>query len=44
MTEHNDGRSRRVALAPDRPVGAVTRELLAAVGELAGPVELDLTP
>jgi hypothetical protein len=44
VAEHSDGRSRRVALAPDRPVGAVTRELLAAVGELAGPVELDLTP
>src|SRR5947208_5331421 len=44
VAEHSDGRSRRVALAPDRPVGAVTRELLAAVAELAGPVELDLTP
>ena len=44
VTEHSDGRIRRVALAPDRPVGAVTRELLAAVAELAGAVELDLTP
>jgi Family of unknown function (DUF5996) len=44
VAEHSDGRMRRVALAPDRPVGAVTRELLAAVAELAGPVKLDLTP
>jgi hypothetical protein len=33
-----------VALTPDRPVGPVTRELLAAVSELAGPVEIDPTP
>src|SRR5438477_6814528 len=34
IVEHNDGRVQRVALAPDRPVGAVTREVLAAVREL----------
>ena len=44
VTEHSDGRTARVALAPDRPVGAVTRELLAAVGSLAGAVEIDPTP
>jgi len=44
VTEHSDGRTARVALAPDRPVGAVTRELLAAVGGLAGAVETDPTP
>lgn len=44
VAEHSDGRVRRVALAPDRPVGEVTREVLAAVRELGGPVELDLTP
>jgi len=44
VTEHSDGRTARVALAPDRPVGAVTRELLAAVGGLAGAVEIDPTP
>jgi Family of unknown function (DUF5996) len=44
LAEHSDGRSRRVALAPDRPVGEVTRELLSAIGELAGPVEIDPTP
>jgi Family of unknown function (DUF5996) len=44
LAEHSDGRERRIALTPDRPVGAVTRELLAAVRELTGPVEIDLTP
>jgi hypothetical protein len=44
VAEHNDGRERRVALTPDRPVGEVTREVLAAVGELGGPVEIDPTP
>src|SRR5436853_890648 len=28
VAEHSDGRAHRVALGPDRPVGAVTRELL----------------
>src|SRR5579862_5900598 len=28
VVEHSDGRTRRVALAPDRAVGAVTREVL----------------
>lgn len=44
VAEHSDGRVQRVALAPDRPVGQVTRELLEAVRRLAGPVEIDLTP
>jgi hypothetical protein len=44
VVEHSDGRARRVALTPDRPVGAVTRAVLAAVGELAGAVEIDPTP
>jgi hypothetical protein len=44
VAEHTDGRVARVALAPDRPVGAVTRELLDAVRGLAGPVEIDPTP
>jgi Family of unknown function (DUF5996) len=42
--EHSGGRSRRVALTPDRPVGEVTREVLGAVGDLAGAVEIDPTP
>ena len=44
LAEHSDGRVERVALAPDRSVGAVTRELLGAVGRLAGPVEIDPAP
>jgi Family of unknown function (DUF5996) len=35
---------RRVALAPDRSVGVVTREVLAAVADLVGPVRIDLRP
>jgi hypothetical protein len=44
VAEHSDGRARRVALAPDRPVAEVTRELLAGISELGGAVELNLTP
>jgi hypothetical protein len=44
VVEHMDGRSERVALAPDRPVGEVTRAVLDAVRALAGPVEIDPTP
>jgi Family of unknown function (DUF5996) len=44
VVEHSDGRVRRVALAPDRPVGEVTREVLAAVRALGGPVEINTTP
>jgi len=44
LVEHSDGRVSRVALAPDRPVGEVTRELLHAIRELVGPVEIDPTP
>jgi Family of unknown function (DUF5996) len=44
VVEHSDGSARRVALTPDRPVGEVTREVLAGVRELAGTVEIDPTP
>jgi hypothetical protein len=44
VIEHNDGRVRRVALAPDRPVGEVTRSVVAAVDELVGGVTIDPTP
>ncbi len=44
LAEHSDGRERRVALTPDRPVGEVTRELLAAVRDLAGEVAIDPRP
>ena len=44
VAEHSDGRVRRVPLAGDRPVGEVTRELLAAAADLAGTVKIDPTP
>jgi hypothetical protein len=44
LVEHSDGGVRRAALAPDRPVGEVTREVLAAIRELAGAVQIDPTP
>ena len=44
VAEHSDGRAQRIPLTPDRAVGEVTRELLAAVRGLAGPVELNFTP
>jgi hypothetical protein len=44
VVEHNDGRLHEIALAPDRAVGEVTRELLAAVRELVGDVAFDPTP
>jgi hypothetical protein len=44
VAEHSDGRVERVALTPDRAVGEVTRELLAAVRRLAGAAEIDPTP
>ncbi|HYZ80995.1 MAG TPA: DUF5996 family protein [Solirubrobacteraceae bacterium] len=44
VAEHSSGRTHRVALAPDRPVGEVTRALLAGVRELAGDVRINPTP
>ncbi|HZO37332.1 MAG TPA: DUF5996 family protein [Solirubrobacteraceae bacterium] len=44
VCEHSDGRSARVALGPDRAVGAVTRELLDVVRGLAGTVTIDPAP
>jgi hypothetical protein len=44
VIEHDDGRVERVALAPDRAVGEVTREVMAAVRQLGGDVEIDPTP
>jgi len=44
VIEHSAGGARRVALAPDRPVGDVTREVLSRVRELAGDVSIDPTP
>ena len=44
VVEHTDGRTRRVPLGPDRPVAHVTRDVLEAVNELAGPVRINPTP
>src|ERR1700730_9885853 len=44
IVEHNDGRVRHIALTPNRPVGAVTRDVLAAVRDLGGTVAIDPKP
>ena len=44
VAEHSDGRAHRIPLSPDRPVADVTRELLAAVGDLVGPVQINPKP
>ena len=44
VVEHSGGRVERVALTPDRAVGAVTREVLAAVRGVGGAVEIDPAP
>ena len=44
FAEHSDGHASRVSLTPDRPVGEVTRKLLASIRGLAGPVEIDPKP
>jgi len=44
IAEHSAGARQEIPLTPDRSVGQVTRDVLAAVAELAGPVEIDPTP
>jgi hypothetical protein len=44
VLEHSGGGVERVALAPDRAVGDVTRAVLAAARRLAGQVEIDPRP
>jgi hypothetical protein len=44
VVEHSDGRVERVALAPDRSVGEVTRGVLRAVRALGGAVEIAVSP
>ncbi len=44
VVETSTGGLRRIDLGPDRPVGAVTREVLGAVRDLAGPVVIDPRP
>jgi len=44
VVEHSDGRVEPTELTPDRPVGEVTRAVLASVRSLGGPVEVNLAP
>jgi hypothetical protein len=44
FVEHTDGHEVRISLTPHRPTGEVTRELLEAVGRLAGEVEINQKP
>jgi hypothetical protein len=44
VVEHSARGDTRIALTPNRSVGAVARDVLAAVRELGGPLELELTP
>jgi hypothetical protein len=44
VAEHSDGRTASIPLTPNRAVGTVTRELLKAVGDLAGAVVIDPAP
>jgi hypothetical protein len=44
VVEHSGGRVERIPLTPHRPVGDVTKEVLAAVRAVAGPVEIDPKP
>jgi hypothetical protein len=44
VVEHSAGPVQRVALTPGRPVGAVTRDVLAAVRKAGGEVTIDPAP
>jgi Family of unknown function (DUF5996) len=44
VVEHSNSVVKRVELTPDRPVAQVTRDVLDAVRELGGEVEIDQTP
>lgn len=44
VVEHSSGPAQRVPLAPDRPVGEVTRQVLAAVGQAGGAVAINPRP
>jgi hypothetical protein len=44
LVETSAGKRQAVPLAPDRSVGEVTRELLAAVGAVAGEAKIDFEP
>jgi hypothetical protein len=44
IVEHADGRTHEAPLTPNRAVRDVTRDVLAAVADVAGPVEIDPKP
>jgi hypothetical protein len=44
LVEHSDGRRAQVPLTPNRPVGHVTQEVLAAVQGLVGRVAISMAP
>jgi Family of unknown function (DUF5996) len=44
VAEHSDGRTETVSLTPNRPVREVTRDVLAGIGRLGGPVEINPDP
>ena len=44
VVQHTDGRQQSIALTPDRPVGEVTRAVLAAVRSLVGEIPFDAKP
>jgi hypothetical protein len=44
VIEHSGGREIRIPLTPNRPVAEVAREILEAVGRLAGAVEINPAP
>jgi Family of unknown function (DUF5996) len=44
VAEHSNGQAERIPLGPNRAVGEVTRDVLAAVHRMGGYVEIDPTP
>src|SRR5215211_5554266 len=44
LVEHSGGGHRTMPLTPNRPVGEVTTEVLEAVAQLVGPVDINTTP
>ena len=44
VMEHSDGRTERVPLTPNRAVGEVSRDVLAGLRRLCGPVEINPNP
>jgi hypothetical protein len=44
VVEHTSGAAEWIPLTPDRAVGAVTRDVLASVRRIAGPVDIDPRP